>query len=115
MKKILFWSVIMKSGILIHPSELTEKWIDRMARLGVDTLGLHPEGGGNAIDSLTALTKQVKSEKFKNLIEYAHSRGLCVEYEFHAFGYLLPRELFSSHPEYFRMDKNGERRGRRSS
>lgn len=99
----------MKSGILIHPSELSKKWIDRMASQGVDILGLHPEGGSSAIDSLTTLTKQLKNEDFRNLIDYAHLRGLAVEYEFHAFGYLLPRELFSTHPEYFRMDKNGER------
>ena len=32
----------MKTSILIHPSELSRRWIDRMAEQGVDTLGLHP-------------------------------------------------------------------------
>ena len=32
-----------------------------------------------------------------------------MEYEFHAAGYLVPRELFDAHPEYFRMNEAGER------
>ena len=32
-------------------------------------------------------------------------KGLEIEYECHAMGYLLPRELFFVHPEYFREDK----------
>lgn len=99
----------MKAGILIHPSELSKRWIDRMADGGIDTLGIHPEGGGNAIDSLKGLVERLESEDFRALIDYARARGLNFEYEFHAFGYLLPRELFSEHPEYFRMNEQGER------
>jgi hypothetical protein len=99
----------MKVSILIHPEELTEKWIDRLADEGIDTLGLHPAGGHKAYETLEALIKLVATQKFRSLIDYARSKGLNVEYEFHAAGYLVHRNLFKDHPEYFRMNENGER------
>ena len=51
----------------------------------------------------------MQTSEFQGLIDYAGSRGLAVEYEFHAMSYLLPRELFDTHPAYFRMNKDGER------
>ncbi|MBQ8552244.1 MAG: DUF4838 domain-containing protein [Clostridia bacterium] len=97
-------------GLLIHPGELTKKWIDRMADAGVRVLGLHPEGGKQAIDSLNNLLRLLETEEYRALIDYAIDvRGLEIEYEFHAAGWLLSRELFDTHPEYFRMDENGER------
>lgn len=99
----------MKTSILIHPSELSRKWIDRMADGGVSTLGIHPEGGGSAIASLGSLLQRVKSCEFCGLADYALARGLRIEYEFHAWGYLVDRALFDTHPEYFRMNESGER------
>ena len=99
----------MKSSILIHPEELTKKWIDRMADGGVDVLGLHPRGGKAAADTLAELVSSFDDEEFRALIDYAISRGLEVECEMHAARYLLPTSLFESHPEYFRMMANGER------
>jgi len=54
------------------------------------------------------LLERLKTKEFRELIDYAVSRGMQIEYELHAASYLLPRELFDSHPEYFRME-NGER------
>ena len=99
----------MKASILIHPSEISRRWIDKMAESGIDTLGIHPEGGAGAVNSLTRLVDTIATERFRELIDYARERGLNVEYEFHAFGYLLPRELFDTHPEYFIMNESGER------
>ncbi|MBQ7386721.1 MAG: DUF4838 domain-containing protein [Clostridia bacterium] len=99
----------MRASILIHPSEISRRWIDRMADSGIDTLGIHPEGGGGAIASLEGLINTMETEDFRALIDYARERGLNIEYEFHAFGYLLPRSLFSEHPEYFVMNERGER------
>lgn len=97
-------------GLLIHPGELTKRWIDRMADAGVKVLGLHPEGGKQAIDSLNNLLRLLDDPEYRALIDYAiDGRGLEIEYEFHAAGWLLPRELYDTHPEYFRMDENGER------
>lgn len=99
----------MKRSMIIHPEELSRKWIDRLADAGVETIGIHPVGGSRAAESLTELLCRIETKEYRDLIDYAHNRGLTVEYELHAAGYLMPRNLFREHPEYFRMDENGER------
>ena len=100
----------VKKGILVHPDEFTKKQIDRAASLGVDVIGIHPVGGKEAAGSLSALVGLCKTGEFRALVDYAIDVcGLTVEYECHAASYLLDRGLFDAHPEYFRMDENGER------
>jgi len=99
----------VQKGILIHPDELSKKKIDLCESLGIDTLGIHPTGGSGAKDSLHMLTELIKTDKFTELIDYAHSKGIKIEYEMHAASYLLDRSLFNSHPEYFREDESGKR------
>ena len=99
----------MKSSMIIHPEELSIAWIDRLANAGVSTLGIHPRGGALAIQSLKELLVRAETAEYRELIDYAHRRGLEVEYEIHAAGYLMPRELFSEHPEYFRVNEKDER------
>lgn len=99
----------MRNSMLIHPEELSKKWIDRLADEGIGAIGIHPRGGKHAVNSLKELLEQMKRAEYRELIDYAKSRGLEVEYELHAAGYLLPRELFEGNPELFRMNENGER------
>ena len=99
----------MVKNILIHPEELNKKWIDRMADGGIKILGIHPHGGGRATESLKELIGLLETAEYRALIDYAISRGLEIEYEMHAARFLLPAELFESHPEYFRTMANGER------
>ena len=99
----------MKNSMIIHPEELSRRWIDRLAEAGVGTLGIHPHGGNESVSSLEKLLECLKTDQYRGLIDYAHSRGIEVEYEIHAAGWLMPRELFAEHPEYFRMNKRGER------
>ena len=99
----------MKKSMIIHPEELSRRWIDRLADSGVEILGIHPHGGSNAKDSLAELVELMRTDEYRALIDYARSRGIEIEYEIHAGGYLLPRELFAEHPEYFRMNDRGER------
>ena len=99
----------MHSGLIVHPEELSKQWVDRLASVGIETLGIHPRGGEDAVRSLEELHQRMKTSAYRALIDYARSRGLRIEYEMHAAGYLLPRELFSEHPEYFRQNKEGER------
>lgn len=98
----------MKNGILIHPEELTKKQIDRVKKLGINTLALHPRGGEKAHETLSEMLSMLENAEFKAMLDYASDLGIEIEYEFHAASYLLPRELFKTHPEYFRMDENGE-------
>ena len=51
----------------------------------------------------------LKTPEYRALIDYAKSRGLGIEYECHAAGYLMDKSLFADHPEYFRMNSEGER------
>lgn len=97
------------TSLLIHPEELTKKWIDRMISLGVNTLALHPRGGKNAHESLEEMLQQLQQPQTKELLDYAAASGLTIEYEFHSAAWLLPRHLFESQPTLFRMDENGER------
>lgn len=99
----------MKKGLLVHPSELSRKWIDKLAQNNFTTLGIHPEGGLKAHESLGRLVDLLSDKRFTDLLDYAEEKGLNIEYEFHALSYLLPRSLFSKNPEFFRMNENGER------
>ena len=93
----------MKNGMIIHPGELSKKWIDRLADAGVGVLGIHPEGGSGAPKSLERLLSLLGTPEYRALIDYARLRGLKIEYECHAAGYLMDKSLFADHPEYFRM------------
>ena len=99
----------MTSSVLIHPDELTQAWVDRAASHRIDMIGIHPRGGEEAPATLSELLELCGTEAFRSLVDKAYDRGMRVEYEFHAAGYLVPRELFDTHPEYFRMNEAGER------
>ena len=99
----------MLTNLLVHTDEFTKTWIDRMADAGVSVLGIHPPGNKKAIGAVAELLRMVETDDFRQLVDYAASRGLMVEYEFHAAGNLLPRELFDTHPEYFRVNEEGQR------
>ena len=92
----------MKIGLIAHPEELTKGEIAAFRAAGADVLGLHPVGGNKATSSLENLLIWLKTDKGRMLLSYARSLGLEIEYEMHAASFLVPREMFSSHPEYFR-------------
>lgn len=98
----------MKIGLIAHPEELTKGEIAAFRTAGADVLGLHPVGGNKATSSLENLLIWLKTDKGRRLLSYARSLGLEIEYEMHAASFLVPREMFSSHPEYFR-EANGAR------
>ena len=80
----------MKKALLIHPEELSKKWIHRMKSLGVNTLAIHPWGGKQAPQTLAALLEQLRDPAYRQLLDQAAESGLEIEYEVHAAGYLLP-------------------------
>lgn len=99
----------MKTRLLIHPEELTKKKVDEFKEIGLDILSLHPAGGETAHESLEKMLEMLEEESFRSLIDYIKDSGVEVEYEMHAASFLLPRNLFDTHPEYFRMDEHGNR------
>ena len=92
----------MKIGLIAHPEALTKGEITAFRAAGADVLGLHPVGGNKATSSLENLLIWLKTDKGRRLLSYARSLDLEIEYEMHAASFLVPREMFSSHPEYFR-------------
>jgi len=99
----------VKTSMLFHPDEIGIKQINRLVDANVSVLGIHPVGGPKAFESLKELILKFKDPDFKKILDYALSKGLDIEYEFHAASYLLPRELFNENPELFRMNEYGKR------
>ena len=99
----------MRSQLIIHPEELSRAWIDRAAEAGITVLGIHPKGGQRAPIYLAEMVEMMKTPEYRALIDYAHERGLEIEYEIHAASYLVPRALFHEKPELFRVNEKGER------
>lgn len=97
-------------GVVVYPGDVTSlgtgEWEKRIRLGGLRTLGLHAATSNDPIDSLEAFVRSAAGQEFLALCE---REGVAVEYELHALETLLPRELFASHPEYFRMDETGER------
>lgn len=98
-----------KMELIIHPHELTDRWIELAKELKLDRVSIHPVGGMSAHETLQELLKTIKDKNFRAQIDKLTNNGIEVGYEFHALSYLLPRELFAEHPEYFRKDAKGER------
>lgn len=100
---------IHSRGILVHPQELTPRWLERMAAAGLNNLGLHPEGGAEAHITLQNAIDLHSSPERVELRKMAAALGINIEYEAHAMAWLVPRRLFGEHPEWFRMNADGER------
>ncbi len=66
-------------------------------------MGLH------AAQRLDVLVDFVQSEKGRNFLETCERLGLDVEYELHAVGQLLSRELYYKDASLFRMDAKEDR------
>ncbi len=96
-------------SVLIHPDELDSTWIQEAVRLGIPRIGLHPEGGGEASLSMAALLQRLQTPAYRAILDEAHENGIEIEYEMHAARYLLPADEFEAHPDWFRMNVNGER------
>jgi hypothetical protein len=92
-------------GIVLYPWDLSlEDWPERAAKAGITTIGLH------AGRSLAVLVDFVKSDRGQQFLNRCHQLGVQVEYELHAMGELLSRELFGSPDvDMFRVDRNGQR------
>jgi len=98
-------------GAVVYPDDITslglEEWEKRIDLSGIDVIGLHAATSNDPIDTLEAF---IRSRDGQDFLALCSRKGVDVEYELHSLACLLPRELFGTHPEYFRADENGERR-----
>ena len=99
----------MKTQFIVHPNEVSYKRINSLKKAGITSLGIHSEGGVTAYQSLAEMVEFLKTDEIRKMLDYANSIGLEVEYELHAMGYLMPKNLFETNPEYFRVDSSGKR------
>lgn len=63
----------------------------------------------NHINTISVSSTDYQSKDYLEFKQKCIDAGLDFEYEEHAMSWLLPRELFDTHPEYFRMDEHGVR------
>ena len=68
--------MVERRGIVIHPHELDDTWLNRCLDLGLNVLGLHPVGGLDADRSLRAMLDDLKH--LQPLIDKARRMGICV-------------------------------------
>ena len=97
------------TSLLIHPEELDTVWLDQLEALGVKTLGLHPVGGKRANETLAAMLNRFETPEYRRLLDEAERRGIEVTCEMHALRYLLPADALAAHPQWRRVNAQGER------
>ena len=92
-------------GIVLYPWDLSlADWPERAHKANITTIGLH------AARCLDVLVDFVKSERGQSFLGTCGRLGIGVEYELHAMGTLLSRELFGSPKiDMFRTDLAGQR------
>lgn len=91
-------------GVVLYPFDLSlADWPERAAKAGLNTIGLH---AAQRFDVLADFVHSAAGDRF-----FADCKKLdiAVEYELHAMGELLSRELYYKDPTLFRVDGTGRR------
>jgi len=95
-----------KKGIILINIELSDSWLELLVKSGFNTVGLHAlyQFGGmqGHIDWLVQPETQALLSRFE-------AAGITVEHQLHAVDWLLPRSLFETHPDWFRVNEQGQR------
>lgn len=63
----------------------------------------------NGINTFSIFNADRNSYLWKEFIRKCAEANIDIEYEEHMLAFLIPRNLFEEHPDYFRMDKTGNR------
>ena len=96
-------------GYIINTEDLSSSLIKRLAKAGINELGIHPGGGRAAGRLLNEAREKWQNAEYQALLKEARGSGLYVGLEAHVLSVLLPRSEFDAHPEMFRMDESGKR------
>ena len=100
----------MKFGLVILNNEIHDKWFDWIENTSINTVGIHPRGGANAVTSLNETVEFVKSEKGKAFLQKLKDKGYEYEYEYHALSWMLKRESEEVPHDWWRTDNFGEKK-----
>jgi len=94
-----------KNGVVVTPEDfIGTDWLERMKRLGFNTLGIH--SGGSKAHRILERLGETGTAAFRQPFLDA---GIDCEYEIHASAELMLEYRFQKHPEYFAMNEAGER------
>ncbi|NLO36831.1 MAG: DUF4838 domain-containing protein [Clostridiaceae bacterium] len=101
--------MLTQRGLLIYPEEVGPYWRDLLLDPGLNLVGIHPAGGVDAARSLERLLEFVQTPPFWDFAHRLTRAGFSLEYEMHAMSWLVPRDLLAARPDWFRMNRQGER------
>lgn len=99
-----------RKGVVIYPDDVTtlglDEWERRIDLAELNLIGLHAATVNDPLDTLEAFIKSDLGQRFLTLCKH---KGVDIEYEVHSLEFLLPHNLFETHPDYFRMTEDGQR------
>lgn len=98
-----------RRGIIIHAEDCGEYFAKRLEQTHLNVLGVHPAGGAEAHISMQRCIDMLETEEWRRFHSRMERVGIAVEFEMHALSWMLERERFDEHRDWFRMDENGER------
>lgn len=85
---------------------LVASWSDVSSPDVIDYIGL---AKANGINTFSIFGANRVLQDWKDFVSECEAAGISIEYEEHMMSSVLPRALFYSNPEYFRMNEKGER------
>lgn len=94
------------TGVVIDPFELDDLWVRRIEDGRIHVLGLHPDPKNSSPEQILAWLEDANTRRWLDALT---ALGVQIEWEVHALSWLLPRKLFRTNPQWFRMDEAGER------
>jgi poly(3-hydroxybutyrate) depolymerase len=107
MDKNMDRTAIKRRSVILTLADLNEpRWLPALAEAGVNTLMLHAVRLPEDIERLITFRESPAGEQF---LAECKARGIAVEYQMHTASWLVPRGLFATKPEIFRMDLRGRR------
>lgn len=101
----------IRRGVVVYPSDIISigslKMVEFMREADLNVLGIHTN---TLSENLSDLRSFIESSEGQLLFKECEKASISIEFESHALHEILPRELFGSHPEYFRLDRDGVRK-----
>jgi hypothetical protein len=85
---------------------IVARWSDVSNPAKIDYIQIAKDNG---INTFSIHNADRNSLVWQNFAEKCEEANIDIEYQEHMLAYVLPRDLFAEHPEYFRMNKNGVR------
>ena len=82
------------------------RWDDCKYAEMIDYLAIAKKSG---INCFSVYNPPRESKDWKDFESECMASGIDIEWEEHMMSYLIPRDYFEKHPEYYRMDRSGAR------